>query len=147
MSALPGQYFIINKLNPHCLITASLQMSGSHTALQTPMEKTEVEMCILQMHTGYKFGLWHFLLSNLQKVFTKASRTPQIHIEPRYQQKKILITCFCGKKGPQLGCVLLCCSVQLCMRQLLGVIFLLPFLCFTWLFMPHSCSQLDDTAS
>lgn len=84
MSALPGQFFIINKLNPYCLITASLQMSGSHTALQTPVEKTEVEMFTLQMHTGYTFGLWHFLLSNLQKVFTKACRTSQIHTEPRY---------------------------------------------------------------
>lgn len=84
MTAHPGQYFIINKLNPHSLITASLQMSGSHTSLETPMEKTELEMLILQMHTGYKFGLWHFLLSNLQKAFTKAGRMPQIHTEPRY---------------------------------------------------------------
>lgn len=84
MSAHPGQCFIINKLNPHSLITASLQMSGSHTPLQTPVEKTEVEMFILQMHTGYTFGLWHFLLSALQKAFTKAGRTPEIHTEPTY---------------------------------------------------------------
>lgn len=111
MSALPGQFFIINKLNPYCLITASLQMSGSHTALQTPVEKTEVEMFTLQMHTGYTFGLWHFLLSNLQKVFTKACRTSQIHTEPRYQHKKNSNYLFLWKEGASTG---MCFTVLLC---------------------------------
>lgn len=82
-----------------------------------------------------------------RKSLPKPAERHKSTLSPDISTRKILITCFSRKKGPQLGCVLLCCCVQLCMRQLLGVIFLSPFLCFSWLFMPHSCSSLDDTAS
>lgn len=128
VTACSGQYFIINKLNSHSLITVSLQMPSSHTPLKSPTEKkTEVQTFTVQMCTGYKLGLWHFLLSNLPKASTKVRRTLKIQTESRYQQNKILITHFCGKRGLWLGFILLCCFLELCMRQLLAVI-------FSWLF-------------